>query len=35
LHITTAGAELVAPLARLDEAYHEAIPRLMAAAALS
>jgi phosphoribosylformylglycinamidine synthase len=35
LHITTAGAELIAPLARLDEAYHEAIPRLMAAAALS
>jgi phosphoribosylformylglycinamidine synthase len=35
LQISTASTELVAPLARLDEAYHEAIPRLMAAAALS
>ncbi|HEY4217661.1 MAG TPA: phosphoribosylformylglycinamidine synthase subunit PurL [Gemmatimonadaceae bacterium] len=35
LQITMAGAELVAPLVRLDEAYHEAIPRLMAAAVVS
>lgn len=35
LHITTASLELTAPLARLDEAYHEAIPRIMAQAALS
>jgi phosphoribosylformylglycinamidine synthase len=29
LQITTAGAELVAPLTRLDEAYHETIPKIM------
>jgi phosphoribosylformylglycinamidine synthase len=33
LQITTAGAHLDAPLARLDDAYHEAIPRIMAQAA--
>ncbi len=34
LHITTAGGVFTAPLARLDEAYHEAIPRLMAPTAV-
>ena len=29
LTITTAAVALVAPLAALDEAYHEAIPRIM------
>jgi phosphoribosylformylglycinamidine synthase len=34
LHITTAGLVLAAPLSRLDEAYHEAIPKLMSQAAV-
>jgi len=29
LQITTSRSRVVAPLARLDEAYYEAIPRLM------
>jgi phosphoribosylformylglycinamidine (FGAM) synthase-like enzyme len=29
LHITTATNELTGPLAKLDDAYHEAIPRIM------
>jgi phosphoribosylformylglycinamidine synthase II len=33
LHITTGTAELTAALAALDEAYHEAIPRIMSQAA--
>jgi hypothetical protein len=33
LQISMAGARLDAPLVRLDEAYHEAIPRIMARAA--
>ncbi|MFI5229900.1 MAG: phosphoribosylformylglycinamidine synthase subunit PurL [Gemmatimonadales bacterium] len=33
LQISMTGARLDAPLARLDEAYHEAIPRIMARAA--
>ncbi|MDB4876116.1 MAG: Phosphoribosylformylglycinamidine synthase 2 [Gemmatimonadetes bacterium] len=34
LHITTVANELSAPLAKLDEAYHEAIPRIMSRAAV-
>ena len=33
LHITTAAARLDVSLARLDDAYHESIPRIMAPAA--
>jgi len=29
LQITTSRSRIVAPLAKLDEAYYEAIPRLM------
>ncbi len=35
LQITTASLRFAAPLDRLDTAYHEAIPRIMAQAALS
>ncbi|MEO6879072.1 MAG: phosphoribosylformylglycinamidine synthase subunit PurL, partial [Gemmatimonadaceae bacterium] len=34
LHITTAARVFTAPLSRLDEAYHEAIPRLMTQSAV-
>jgi phosphoribosylformylglycinamidine synthase II len=34
LHITTVANELSAPLPKLDEAYHEAIPRIMSRAAV-
>ncbi|HTE45871.1 MAG TPA: AIR synthase related protein, partial [Gemmatimonadaceae bacterium] len=33
LQISTANGSLVAPLARLDDAYHEAIPKIMSKAA--
>jgi phosphoribosylformylglycinamidine synthase len=35
LQITTASSRLTAPLARLDEAYHETIPRVMSQPALA
>ena len=35
LQISTAAVRFIAPLARLDDAYHETIPRIMAQSALA